>query len=90
MYRLIVESLLGLKREGKCLRIAPVLPADWPSFKLDYRYGDTSYHITVLQTPDLEENNRCIIDGEPMAQPCIELIDDGVAHQVEIRHGSGA
>ena len=41
MYRLIVESLLGLRLEGDKLRLAPCLPASWPGFKLRYRYGDT-------------------------------------------------
>ncbi|WP_038167533.1 glycoside hydrolase family 94 protein [Thiomonas sp. FB-Cd] len=90
MYRLIVESLLGLHREGNSLRIAPVLPADWPSFKLHYRHGDTNYHITVLQTNDVDENNSCIMDGELMARSSIGLIDDGLEHQVEIRHRPGA
>ncbi len=89
MYRLIVESLLGLQREGNCLRIASVLPADWPSFKLDYRFGDTSYHITLLQTNDVDEKNSCIMDGEPMPRASIELIDDGLEHQVEIRQRPG-
>ena len=31
MYRLIVESLLGLKREVDQLRFAPCLPVDWDS-----------------------------------------------------------
>jgi cellobiose phosphorylase len=48
MYRLAVESLLGLKREGDKLRIAPCLPADWPGFKLRYRYRDTVYSIAVV------------------------------------------
>jgi cellobiose phosphorylase len=90
MYRLIVESLLGLRREGACLRIAPVLPTDWPSFKLDYRYRDTHYHITVLQANDADEDNSCIMDGKPLPRPSIELVDDGLEHQVEIRHRPGA
>ncbi len=89
MYRLIVESLLGLQREGNGLRIAPVLPADWPSFKLDYRYGDAIYHVTVVQTHDADEKRSCIVDGEPMARLWIALVDDGMEHQVDIRHRPG-
>src|SRR5687767_15216801 len=47
MYRLIVESLLGLHREGDRLRLAPCLPAAWPGVALRYRYGDTVYRIDV-------------------------------------------
>jgi cyclic beta-1,2-glucan synthetase len=34
MYRLVVESLLGLRLEGATLHIAPCLPADWPSLTI--------------------------------------------------------
>ncbi len=51
MYRLIVESLLGLRLEVDKLRFAPCLPADWKTFKVHYRYRETVYHIAVLQTP---------------------------------------
>ena len=43
MYRLIVESLLGLKLEGDRLHVTPCLPAEWTEFKLSYRYRETEY-----------------------------------------------
>ena len=49
MYRLIVESLLGLRLEVDKLRIAPCLPADWETFSMHYRYRETAYHIAVVQ-----------------------------------------
>ena len=52
MYRLIVESLLGLRLEGDTLRFVPCLPLEWKTFKVHYRYRETIYHITVLQTGD--------------------------------------
>ena len=50
MYRLILESLLGLRLETDKLHFAPCLPLEWESFKMHYRYRETVYHITVLQT----------------------------------------
>lgn len=50
MYRLIVESLLGLRVEGERLRIRPLLPEDWSEFKLHYRFRETNYHISVLRS----------------------------------------
>ncbi|MBN1514759.1 MAG: cyclic beta 1-2 glucan synthetase, partial [Phycisphaerae bacterium] len=38
MYRLIVESLLGLRLEVDKLHVAPCLPVDWEAFKVHYRY----------------------------------------------------
>jgi cyclic beta-1,2-glucan synthetase len=49
MYRLILESLLGLRLDVDKLRFEPCLPAHWPSFRIHYRYRETQYHIVVTQ-----------------------------------------
>src|SRR4029077_11969117 len=51
MYRLIVESLLGLKLEVNQLRVIAWSPADWKQYTVHYRYRETVYHIVVRQTP---------------------------------------
>ncbi len=48
MYRLVMESLLGMKRETDRLRFTPCVPESWGSFKVRYRYRETTYHITVF------------------------------------------
>ena len=63
MYRLILESLLGLRLEVDKLRFEPCLPADWESFKVHYRYRKTFYHITVRQTPDGKSEINVTVDG---------------------------
>jgi cellobiose phosphorylase len=51
MYRLVVESLLGLRLQtteaGARLLFTPCLPADWPGYALKYRYRETTYAIDV-------------------------------------------
>ena len=49
MYRLIVESLLGLHLAANRLRITPCLPPNWSKFKIHYRYRETFYHISIEQ-----------------------------------------
>ena len=47
MYRLLIETLLGVDLEGEQLRLAPRLPAAWTGYRIHYRYRETVYHITV-------------------------------------------
>ncbi len=49
MYRLIVESLLGLRLEVDRLHLAPCLPAHWAGLTVHYRYKETVYHIAIAQ-----------------------------------------
>ena len=85
MYRLIVESLLGLQLETDKLCFAPCLPADWESFKLHYRYRETVYHIEVLQTHEEIARTTVTVDGVEQRDPAIPLIDDRQEHTVEVR-----
>ena len=85
MYRLIVESLLGLRLEVDKLRFEPCLPADWESFKVHYRYRETLYHITVQQTPVGSGETSVTIDGVEQHDKAIPLVDDRQEHSVEVR-----
>jgi cellobiose phosphorylase len=85
MYRLIVESLLGLRLEKDTLHIAPCLPGDWETFKVHYRYRETVYHITVLQTRDEDGEVSLTIDRVARPDRVIPLVDDRTEHMVEMR-----
>lgn len=84
MYRLMIESLLGLHLEVDQLFITPCLPANWKSFKLHYRYLETFYHITVLQPKPGQRVKRVTIDGIDQPGDGIPLQNDRKDHQVEM------
>jgi cellobiose phosphorylase len=83
LYRLIVESLLGLRVEGERLRLVPVLPPGWDGFALDYRHRETDYHVTVRRARD-DEAERCVLDGRVLDDDAVALVDDGRDHRVEV------
>jgi cellobiose phosphorylase len=85
MYRLILETLLGVTLEEDKLRLAPRIPADWTTYAVDYRYRDTTYHITVTQADVPEGDSTLTVDGVAQAEPVITLVDDGAHHAVEMR-----
>ena len=82
MYRLMVESLLGLQREGNRLRLAPCIPRDWPEYNLRYRYRDTAYRIRVRQL-ETGDTSWLTVDGIAQDGLVIPLQDDRVEHVVE-------
>ncbi|MCX6545835.1 MAG: cyclic beta 1-2 glucan synthetase [Acidobacteria bacterium] len=84
MYRLIIESLLGVTRLGDQLRIAPCLPADWHGFTVHYRYGETVYHVVVHQTPPATGAERISVDGRDQVGMAVALANDRVEHGVEV------
>jgi cyclic beta-1,2-glucan synthetase len=85
MYRLIVESFLGLRLEVDRLRFAPCLPADWEGFKMHYRYRETVYHITVIQTRTGNDEMTVTVDGVEQQDKTVALVDDHLEHSVAVR-----
>ena len=85
MYRLIVESLLGLRLEVDKLRFAPCLPSDWKGFKMHYRYRETVYHIAVVQLQTGNDEMSVTVDGVEQLDKAVPLVDDHREHSVEVR-----
>jgi cellobiose phosphorylase len=82
LYRLIVESLLGLKLEGDNLYFEPCLPPNWETFKMHYRYRETIYHISVRQASDGSSKTSVTLDGVLQYDRSIPLVDDRQNHVV--------
>jgi cyclic beta-1,2-glucan synthetase len=84
LYRLIIESFLGLQQVGNQLTVVPCIPEEWNFFTIHYRYKTTLYHIAITQSTNIEKTNT-VLDGLQQPGNVIILIDDGADHQVDIR-----
>jgi cyclic beta-1,2-glucan synthetase len=85
MYRLMVESLLGLRLEVDKLHVAPCIPPDWKAFKMHYRYRETLYRFAVSQTRDGAGEISVTVDGVEQLGNAVVLVDDRQEHSVEVR-----
>jgi cellobiose phosphorylase len=84
MYRLLVETLLGVNRSGNKLNLLPLLPQDWNSYKVHYRFAKTVYHITFNRITD-DSLSRLILDGKELSEKTVlPLEDDLKEHFVEM------
>ncbi len=87
-YRLVVESLLGLRLTGDLLHLVPCLPEEWPGCRIHYRYRETLYHITVVQQRDGGQGKSVVtkvtVDGVLSQDKSIALVDDRQEHRVEV------
>jgi len=82
-YQLAIDYILGLKRKGQQLQLTPCIPDNWPGFEVNYRFGNTFYHIRVNN----EHKNGSIqytLDGVLLQEQFIPLQDDGGVHEVVI------
>jgi cellobiose phosphorylase len=87
MYRLLLESLLGLTREGDRLRFSPCLPAGWDTFSIRYRHGETFHDIRIERTPEIQGTRGDIsvsMDGVVLPDATAPIAADGLAHEIVV------
>ncbi|MBY0475301.1 MAG: cyclic beta 1-2 glucan synthetase [Nitrosomonas sp.] len=95
MYRLTVETILGLQLEMDQLHITPCIPTHWSGYIIHYRFRETFYHITVKcndeklgheihVTLDGIAINNLVTDEKGRSQCMIPLVDDHRDHYVEV------
>ncbi|MGV8921961.1 MAG: GH36-type glycosyl hydrolase domain-containing protein [Thermomonas sp.] len=82
MYRLLTESLLGLRRHGDIVEVAPRIPSEWPQYRMQYRHGDSVYIIEIRQHDDGEATLQ--LDGVAQTALQFPLVDDASTHHVDI------
>jgi cyclic beta-1,2-glucan synthetase len=84
IYRFITESLLGIQRKLDKLYFAPCIPAEWKSFKVDYRYYETTYHIEIRHAVSGSMKTSITVDGMIQPQPFLVLVNDFRDHWAEV------
>jgi cyclic beta-1,2-glucan synthetase len=88
MYRLGLESILGLRRRGGSFSVAPCIPGSWNGFVVRWRHGQSFYEITV-QNPGRRVRGvaEAVLDGVQVNAGAIPLVDDGAVHVLRVVMG---
>ncbi len=86
-YRLLHEVILGIERRVDTLCFRPRVPASWAAYKLHYRYYQTFYHLVFTQVPAHHGPARLMLDGHPLAEETLKLVNDQREHTVEVVFG---
>jgi cyclic beta-1,2-glucan synthetase len=90
MQRAGVESILGLRIQGKVLHLDPCIPKGWPSFEMTVRNGSARYEITV-ENPDGVSRGilSADLDGTSITEHPLRvpLAADDATHRLYVRLG---
>ncbi len=88
MYRLGLERILGLRRLGAALQFDPCIPPGWPAYRIDYRFGSSTYRIEVRNPDGVSRGVQSVhLDDALVPDGRVPLVDDGAAHSVRVRMG---
>ena len=79
-YYVGISEIIGLKKHGDELSFSPNIPIAWESFKLDYTYMDTVYHIEVIKG----KKESVTLDRKKCSDGKIFLVNDKKEHDVVV------
>jgi cyclic beta-1,2-glucan synthetase len=83
MYRAGMEGILGIRREGAFIVVAPCIPAAWPGFEATLKVAATEYRIRVENPAhDSRDDWHAVLDGARIdcAEGRVRVPLDGGTH----------
>jgi cellobiose phosphorylase len=88
MYRIVLESMLGLARRNDHLTMSPCVPRAWNGFEIEYRYLKSVYVIRVENPQGVMSGVRKLeVDGKIVTDGRIALDGGGGRHEVRVLMG---
>ncbi|CAN5477618.1 glucoamylase family protein [soil metagenome] len=84
MYRMLMESFLGLRLTVDKLTFDPRVPPSWKEFTVHYRYRETVHHIVVKFEGAGRVVQRVTLDGAEQPDKAITMVDDRQEHHAEV------
>jgi cyclic beta-1,2-glucan synthetase len=88
MYRVGIESILGLTLDRGALRVDPCIPRAWPRFEATLKLAGSEYHV-VVENPDGVNRGvrRVEVNGAEQPTAVIPLARDSGVVRVQIIMG---
>ena len=85
MFRVVTQYMLGFHPSYNGFELNPCIPSDWRECSIVRKFRNDTYNITVLN-PDGKQNGvtGIIIDGKKTDGNYIELVGDGMEHNIEV------
>jgi cyclic beta-1,2-glucan synthetase len=80
LYRAGLEAILGIRRQGAELLVAPCVPDNWPGFEVTLRFGTTTYRLEVRRRGTAAAADDANAIAAPARLPIVE--DGGTHHHV--------
>jgi cellobiose phosphorylase len=89
LYRVGLESILGIRKEGGKLYVDPCIPSEWDKFEVTYSFENSTYIINISNPDKVNRGVKAITsDGQPCLHGYVELTGDGAEHKVNVVMGS--
>ena len=80
--------ILGVRATKEGLLIDPVIPKNWPGFRVKRKFRNAIYQIEVKNPKGVSEGVKEVrLDGKVQSSNVLPAFGDGKTHRVEVTLG---
>ena len=84
----ITQYILGIRPELNGLLIDPCIPTKWDGFKVERKYRNSTYRISVENPDHVSKGvDRILVDGNEIEGTLLPVFNDGNTHNVVVIMG---
>jgi cyclic beta-1,2-glucan synthetase len=77
VWRVVIEDILGVRREGSFLRVEPCIPSSWDGFELQIQVEEVRVTVRVVNPQGRSTGIRsCRVDGIEVDPGRVRVLDD--------------
>jgi cyclic beta-1,2-glucan synthetase len=77
VWRVVIEDILGVRREGSFLRVEPCIPSRWDGFELEIQVEEVRVTVRVTNPERRSTGIRsCTVDGIEVDPGRVRVLDD--------------
>ena len=84
-YKVCLEEVLGLKREGRRLYLPENIPSFWDKFEIKYKYKTNLYNIKVEKNINNNAESGIWCNNLKIRDKYVELTDENKIYNIEIK-----
>ena len=90
MYRVTLEQILGIRREGEWLLVNPCVPSGWADYQVTLRIPGAEYRVEVVNPQGTGRGVRSVeLDGQTISDGRVRLEPQSGPHFVRVTLGNG-
>jgi cyclic beta-1,2-glucan synthetase len=84
IYRVAIESVLGIRRRGNRLFFKPCLPDTWKGFCITIRYSAATYRISLHEPARIDGKNTALVEERQLLPGTALKLADSGEHEVQV------
>ena len=84
IYRIVLEDILGIRKQGNTLHINPCVPADLDDYSVTLRYADSEYLLRFHEASRIRSGAFVLVENGQTLLGNVISVDGAARREIDI------